>query len=301
MAAPPPRLLEPELLAHLQRLRMATRRRVQGRFAGGHTSRRFGSSLDFADHREYVAGDDPRRIDHAAYQRLGRLLVKLFEAEDEAAVRVVVDLSASMGFGDKPLAARRVAALFAALAANGQDRIRLLLATPAGVEPGPWYRGPATVVAAEARLMAAVTADPTAPGDDHRSPDLLGALRRAHGEGPAGPVILISDLLFEGWDVVLGALASGRGDPILVHLLGTSDLEPDVRGDVRLVDSETGAELEVGVAEEVLAAYAATRDAWLDEVQALCGRKGIASAVVTDATDLRELVGTTLRRLGVVA
>jgi uncharacterized protein (DUF58 family) len=123
-------LLPPALLGRLGRLRLASRRRVQGRFAGAHASRRYGSSLDFADYREYVPGDDPRWVDPNAYARLGRLLVRLFEAEDEAALRVVVDCSASMAFGNKLHRGRQVAVALAAIAAGGGDRVRVLLAGP---------------------------------------------------------------------------------------------------------------------------------------------------------------------------
>jgi hypothetical protein len=300
-------ILPPELVARLARFRLANQHRVQGRYAGVHRSRRLGSSLDFADEREYVPGDDPRSIDLNASRRLGRLLVKLYEAEDEAAVRVVVDLSASMGFGAKQLVARQVAAAFAALAAGGQDRVRVLLVgglaadaeRPATVDAGPWFRGPATLAAVEhrLRLQTAPEADDDAPpGRAH----LAAALRQAHGEGPRGPVVLVSDLLFDGWEGTLRTLAAGRGDGLLVHVLGREDLDPTVRGDLRLVDAETGTAVEVGIDEATLDAYARARDAWLAEVTAMCGALGLAYARTTDDTDVADLLLTDLRGLGVV-
>jgi uncharacterized protein (DUF58 family) len=285
------RLLPPALLARLGRLRLRARRRVEGRYAGTHASRRHGSSLDFADYREYVAGDDPRRVDLHAHARLGKLLVKLFEAEDEAALRVVVDTSASMGFGGKSRAARQVAAALAAIAAGGGDRVRVLLAGPE-VDPGPWFRGAAALPAVEARLAGAAAGG---------GADLGAALRRAHGEGPRGPVVLVSDLLFEGWDDVLADLAAGRGDAVAVHVLGRADLEPDLRGDLRLADSESGDEVEVGVASDVLDAYADARDRWLDDVVRACGRRGIAYARLVDDEPVEHLLAVTLADLGVVA
>jgi uncharacterized protein (DUF58 family) len=279
------------VVARLGRLRLGGRRRVEGRFAGAHASRRYGTSLDFADYREYVPGDDLRRIDLHARARLGKTLVKLYDAEDEAALRVVVDLSASMGFGDKPRAAREVAAALAVVAGGGGDRVRVLLAG-AAVDAGPWFKGPAALPQVEARLLAAAGA---------RQTDLPAALRRAHGEGPRGPVVLVSDLLFDGWEAVVAALGAGRGEAVLVHLLGRTDLEPDVRGDLRLADAETGAEVEVGVAEHALQAYAATRDAWLDDVARTCGAHGVAYARLVDDEPVEPLVAVRLTGLGVVA
>lgn len=304
MTAERERLLSPRLVGELARFRLATRRRVAGRYAGAHPSRRFGSSLDFADYREYVAGDDPRRVDLSAYQRLGRLLVKLYEAEDEAAVRVVVDLSASMAFGRKARCASEIAAAFSALAASGQDRVRVLLAGAAGRDPvdaGPWFRGPNALAAVEHRLLQVSPPEPRDGGQPVGRADLAGAVRRAHGEGPVGPVVVVSDLLFEGWQDLVRGLAAGRGDALLVHLLGRGDLEPDERGDLRLVDSETGQDVEVGVADDALESYAAVRDAWLREVDAVAGQHGVAIARVVDDTPVEELVLTSLRRLGVVA
>ncbi len=321
----PSALLPPELLARLAGFRLANRHRVQGRYAGSHRSRRLGQSLDFADEREYVPGDDPRSIDLNASRRLGRLLVKLYEAEDEAAVRLVLDLSASMGFGRKTLAARQLTAAFAALAAGGQDRVRVLLvggrpvapdpsSVPSGgtspteehprqgvvaVDAGPWFRGPATLAAVEHRLLS--TAPPDGTGEPAGRAHLVAALRQAHGEGPRGPVVLVSDLLFPGWQGVVRTLASGRGDAVLVHVLGREDLEPTLRGDLRLVDAETGEVTEVGITDQSLDAYRATRDAWLQEVETTVASHGIGYARAVDDTDVGDLLLTDLRGLGVLA
>lgn len=298
-------ILPPELVAQLARFRLANQHRVQGRYAGVHRSRRLGESLDFADEREYVAGDDPRTIDLNASRRLGRLLVKLYEAEDEAAVRVVVDLSASMGFGAKLTVARQVAAAFAALAANGQDRVRVLLVggsrdggPPVTIDAGPWFRGPTTLPAVEHRLQASAT--PDHDGDPPGRAHLAAAIRQARGEGPRGPAVLVSDLLFEGWHGALRTLAAGRGDALLVHVLGREDLDPSLRGDLRLVDAETGRDLEVGIDESTLDQYAAARDAWLAEVEETCGTFGIGYARTIDDTEVADLLLNDLRGLGVV-
>lgn len=304
-------LLPPELLARLAQFRLSNRHRVQGRYAGSHRSRRLGQSLDFADEREYVPGDDPRSVDLNASRRLGRLLVKLYEAEDEAAVRVVLDLSASMGFGRKVLAARQLTAAFAALAAAGQDRVRVILVGHAAggaerreharrqqVDAGPWFRGPATLPAVTHRLLDA--APPSGDGDPPGRAHLVAAVRQAHGEGPRGPVVLVSDLLFPGWEGVVRALAAGRGDAVLVHVLGREDLEPALRGDLRLVDAETGEATEVGISDDTLEDYRAARDAWLAEVEATTASHGIGYARHVDDHDVADLLLHDLRGLGVL-
>jgi uncharacterized protein (DUF58 family) len=84
-------LLEPELLGRLEQLQLGTRRRLAGRFTGEHRSPRKGTSLDFADYREYQRGDDPRRIDVGVWARLDQLLIRLYEASDDLTVRLLVD------------------------------------------------------------------------------------------------------------------------------------------------------------------------------------------------------------------
>ena len=85
----------------MEALQLGTRRRLAGHFAGEHRSVRHGSSIDFADYRQYNPGDDFRRIDYFLYARLGVLNVKLFEAEEDLHLRLLIDTSASMAAGDK--------------------------------------------------------------------------------------------------------------------------------------------------------------------------------------------------------
>jgi len=286
-----PAVLAPSTVATLGRLRLAGRRRVEGRFTGGHASRRYGSSMDFADYREYVPGDDPRRVDVHAHARLGKRLVKLYEAEDEAALRLVVDLSASMGFGRKAQAAREVAAALALVATSGGDRVRVLRCGPA-VDAGPWFRGAHALPAIDDRLTG---------GDTAGVADVTTAVRRAIGEGPRGPVVLVSDLLFDGWEAAVDALGLGRADTCLVHLLGRDDLAPELDGDLRLVDAETGHEVEVGLAAGALAAYAERVRDWCAEVAAACGRRGVAYARHVDDQPVEGLLLRTLTAAGIVA
>lgn len=291
-------LLSPATLAALGRLRLSLRRRVDGRFVGSHRATGFGSSLDFADYREYSPGDDLRLLDPNAHARLGKLLIRLFQAEDQAALRVVCDTSASMAGSatgtrtPKNTAARQIAAALAALALAGGDRVRVLLAGDT-VDAGPWYAGRHGYPAAEARLRSA----PAAAKDA----DLGTALRRAHGEGPRGPVVLISDLLTDDWQDVVALLGGVRTDATLIHVLARSELEPDLDGDVRLVDVESGNEVEVAVSGTTLAAFRKRRDDWLDGIQRQCGARGITYVRHLDDESLDSLLTDLLPRLGLVA
>ena len=284
-------ILDAATLGRLRRLRLQQRHRVEGRYAGTHKARGHGASLDFADYREYVAGDDPRRVDVHAYARLGRRLVKLYEAEDEAALRVVVDLSASMRFGRKAEATRQAAAALSIVAAVGGDRARLVLAGDE-VDPGPWFRGPAAVPWLQQRLASAQASGQA---------DLEAAVVRAVREGPTGPVALVSDLLDERWEAVLRTLSTNRGDAVLVHLVGREDLEPTLDGDLRIVDAERGDEIEIGMAGAVPADYVAARDAWLRGIADACRRGGIVNVQVVDDEAVPVVLTQRLLSAGVLA
>lgn len=288
-------LLDPAVVHRLGRLRLSLHRRIDGRFAGGHPARGYGSSQDFTDYREYVPGDDPRLLDPHAWARHGKLLLRRYAAEDTAAVRIVVDGSRSMTFAGKALAARRVAGALGVVALSGGDRVRIALAGD-HVTMTPWYGG--------RRGMAALLRwlEDASEGDGEvGSADLVGALDRVRRQGPRGPVIVISDLLTPAWDEVVAHLGAGRSDALLLHLLGRDEVEPTVTGDVRLVDAETGADIDLAVDAAALTRYRVTRDAWFDAVARACGGRAIGRARHVADEPVEALIAVRLRRLGWVA
>ena len=121
----PDAALTAELRGRLERLSLRSRRRVTAQWSGRHSSRHKGESLDFADYREYVPGDDFRRIDHNLWARLGVLLVRQFEAEEELPLKVVIDTSASMGFYRKLEVGKVLAGMMAYLGLAGGDRVQV--------------------------------------------------------------------------------------------------------------------------------------------------------------------------------
>ena len=120
-------LRRPEVLGALERLQLGTRRRLAGQLVGGHRSPRYGSSLDFADFREYQPGDDFRRIDYLTLARLDQLLVRLYDAEDDLTVRLIVDTSASMSTDGKLQRAAELAGALGFVALTRRDRVELHL------------------------------------------------------------------------------------------------------------------------------------------------------------------------------
>lgn len=285
-------LLSVAELDSLERLALATRSRLLGFFAGDHRSRRHGSSLDFADYREYRPGDDFRRIDTALSARLDRLYLKLFEAEEDVPVRIVVDSSASMGFGEptKMSQATRLAAAFAHLALVRGDRVRIYAASGGGALPSPWFRSKADSFAAMRWLE----------GRDASGPSGARAcVRSIRDEGRPGLIVYVGDLLDIDWEQTVRRL-SPPGEAVVVHVLSPADIDPGLEGDLTLVDPETGEEVDIAGTPDILDDYRKRAQTWLEQVRSTCTGRGIAYAMAPSDVPLLDLFLRAFRREQVV-
>ena len=266
-------LLEPALRSRLERLVLSQRTRLRGLWAGRHRSVRLGESLDFADYREYHPGDDFRRIDYNLWARLGVVLVRLFEAEDEMPLQIVVDTSASMDFGAKFPTAQRLAAMIAYLGLASGERVRLVT-VPAADRPylqGPWARHTSSWPRVE-RWIEALEPE---GGTDLPAAARLMAAPGAH----RGPVVLVSDLLAPGWDTAIDLLGAVGGGVVL-HVLAPEELEPELTGDLTLRDVETRAEVAVSVSEQAAARYRQRAGEFLERASARSRRAGMTYLTV---------------------
>lgn len=285
-------LLEPEILARLERLSLSTRGRMSGTYPGTHRSRRLGSSVDFADWRAYVPGDDFRRIDYQIYARLDRLLVRLYEAEDQVSLQIVLDATASMAFNAKFETAARVSGALAYLASLHGDRARIWVVDSGGIRPSPWARSRDSAIAVFRWL------EDVRPGG---GADLTTALQRfGSAGGLQGMTVLASDLLTEHWEAALRRLSAPSAGGAVLHVLSADELDPELRGDLLLVDSEAGGTVEVSVSEQVLRRYRERTQRWLRQVSETCARRGLVHELVSPGDDLESLLLVRLRQGGLV-
>jgi uncharacterized protein (DUF58 family) len=285
----PEALLSPGFLSRLERLQLGTRRRLAGQFAAEHRSPRHGTSLDFADYREYHPGDDFRRIDYNLYARLDVLLLKLFEAEDDLTLRLLVDTSKSMD-GPKLAQAARLAAALGFVALIRRDVVTLH--TFPLEAPAPRFAGRGAADPLFTRLRGL-----TADGETHFAAAATHLLSR---RGPAGLTVVLSDLLTPEWEAGLERLPSRGGDLTVVHVLDREELRPSLVGDLDLVDRETGATLPVSLAADTVAAYERAADAWVAAVAARCRRAGAAYVRVLSDQDIEPLLLGAWREAGVL-
>ncbi|MCI0425631.1 MAG: DUF58 domain-containing protein, partial [Actinobacteria bacterium] len=138
-------LISPVLMARLESLQLASRHRLAGKFGGEHMSKRYGNTVDFADFREYHPGDDFRRIDYHVLARLDQVLIKLYEADDEVTLRILIDTSDSMTIGGKLDQAKRLAAALGFVALTAHDAVTVQTFPETG--PPPRFAGRASVPA----------------------------------------------------------------------------------------------------------------------------------------------------------
>jgi uncharacterized protein (DUF58 family) len=274
-------LLEPRLLTQLERLQLRTRRRLAGRFSGEHRSRRFGNSLDFADQREYHPGDDYRRIDYAVYARTGQLFIRLFEAEDDLHLRILLDVSASMGHHGKLLQAKRLAAAIGFLALTRRDSVTLHL-EPA-VRPPQRFSGRHAVNA----LFRTLDELQPAGNTDLRP-------------GPAGATVVISDLLTPSWEPAVDRLPARGGDVTVLHVLAAEEVSPTIIGDLDVVDAESGEHVPVSLSHDSVKTYREVVDRWLLEAAARCRSRNAAYQQVMADDPIEDVVLKGWREHGVV-
>jgi len=287
-------LFDEGFLRRLEQLELASRRLTAGRMKGERRSVRRGQSVEFADYRNYTAGDDLRQLDWNVYARLERLFIKLFVEEEDVTVHVLVDASRSMDFGEpnKLTFARRAAGALAYLGLAHLDRVSVaFLAEGRAFSMRP-LRGKARVF--EVFRFLAEPRRERLTGLAAAARDYAGRLRGR------GPLILISDLLDPGYLDALRDLAGTRCQLSVLHVLAPEELDPVVPPDARLVDNETGHGVEVTGDDDLVDRYRTRLTEWQEELTAFCARRGGAYVIVPSDLDLADLLFDVLRRRRVI-
>ena len=231
--------LDPKALARLAALPLNARFPMQGSVSGRHRSTHRGSSLEFAEYRKYVPGDDTRRLDWRAYARSDRFYIKEFEADTNLRMCLVMDSSGSMNFGSGDVSkidyARRLAGSLAYLAANQGDAVGLYRAGEhIDVEIPPRRN------AAHLRTVLDSIGETTADGSTGLA-DILHAVAECTPQRAL--VIILSDLFLEPSRLrhCFQHLRFRKHDVVVFHLLDPAELAFDFNRPMRFLDMEGGA------------------------------------------------------------
>lgn len=285
--------LDAATLQRLDTLALLARRAVASGRPGMRRSPLAGSSMEFADYRRYTPGDDFRRIDWRAYARLERLFLRLFEAEENRQVTVLVDCSDSMQHGEKAALATKLAAALAYIALKSEDSVLVGALTDRLAA----YRRAGSGGHAVWSVGAFLSQLPQAGATDlNRALYDLGRVIT----GP-GLAVVISDFLSpSGYQTGLRSLARMRQEVALVQVLAPDEIEPDLQGDWQLRDSEGGGSIDVSITPAVLEAYRRRLEMYMQEIASFAHDHAMTYAMVPSGTALLDVVQRLLKQVGVV-
>ncbi len=324
-------------MSRLDRLDVLSRKVFMGKLPGERRSKKRGSSVEFDDYREYVPGDDLRRLDWNVFARFDRFIIKLFREEEDLSVHLVIDASASMDAGGPPTSKLTLALQLAmGLGYVGLIRRNRVTASIFGVSGRPLVQTLAPLrdrrgihALGEFLLERAFAPEGSAwseplgfsgsgggaggAGTPTASPAALGlfnaSLRNiALARRGKGVMVLISDCLVrEDPRIGLSYLASGAGyDTTCVQVLDPIELDPSLgvdrglSGDLRLTDIETGRASEVTISAALVRQYKDRAKRHVEGIKSACAARGIGHVLVQTSDDPLELIVSTLRQRGLV-
>src|SRR5436305_75423 len=243
-------LLDSLFLAKLEQLELVSRKILLGVIKGERRSKKKGQSVEFADYRNYVVGDDLRFLDWNLYARLDRLFLRLFMEEEDLHFYLLVDNSLSMDFGTptKLHYAKQVAAALGFIGLINLDRVMVEAFNDRLVQSLPALRGRRSFM----RLLGFLDKlDPAGPSDLGRA--LRTFSLKSSGKGI---VVVLSDFMDKGgYEEALRYLVARQMDVYAIQILSQEEIDPDVKGDLKLVDVEDGDAAEVTVNLPLLRRY----------------------------------------------
>lgn len=291
-------LFDESTLRKLNQLTLVASRVRAGAIKGERRSSRRGSSVEFADYRNYTPGDDLRRLDWNIYARLERPFIKLLEEEEDLAVTILLDGSLSMNWGEdeeqKFNYARKLAAGLGAIALSSGDVLTIGYLQSGQVSDD---FGPSRGQAALPRLFRFLeNLEPSGKTDLNKSIQQFTITPRR-----PGLVILISDLLSDsGFESGLRNFLGRGSEVVLIHTLSPDELEPPIAGDLQLVDVETGQEQDVSLDGGLRRQYRARVEAWIQSTQAICRKQNIRYLNLITDNPWDQALLLEMRRAGVV-
>lgn len=288
-------LLDPEFMYRLERLDIVSRRIFAGRMKGEKRSKRKGQSVEFADYRNYVAGDDLRFLDWNIYGRLERLFIKLFFEEEDLHVSILIDNSKSMDYGDpaKSLYARRVAAAIAYIGLVNYNRVSLCGYSDRFGPELPGVRGRHQTH----RVLEYLThLEPVGAGH------MTAACKRFALRHPQrGVVLLLSDFMDKaGYEEGLRFLIGRQYDLYTIQILSPQEITPELTGDLRLRDVEDADTAEVTISRALLNRYKRNLNAYCGQLRDFCKARGVDYLLASTAVPFDQLVLTYLRQRGLL-
>jgi uncharacterized protein (DUF58 family) len=288
-------LLDPSFMARLDQLDVMSRKLLAGKMKGERRSKRRGQSVEFADFRNYVVGDDLRFIDWNIYARLDRLFLKLFLEEEDLSLYVLLDVSKSCDYGEpnKALYLKKVAAALGYIGLVNYNRVSMVAMADGVVAETGAMRGRRRV----AQMLDFVSKlQPT--GASHFTESCK---RFALAHRQKGVCVVLSDFFIkEGFEEGLKYVAGGKYDLFAVQCLSPQEIDPDLQGDLKLRDLEDDDMAEVSITQPLIKQYKANLNAYCLQLKEYLTRRGGTYLFSSTAVPFDTLVLNYLRERGLL-
>jgi uncharacterized protein (DUF58 family) len=284
--------LNPDFLKKLERLRLVAKRLSSAGLKGEHPTMRKGFSLEFSDYRKYQVGDDLRYVDWNVYRRMDKLYLKLFTAEEEMNVYLLLDASRSMAEGElkKIDYAKSIAAALGYIGLKNLDKVGAAAFSSGVFSPLALGRGRKQVLGLFGFLEhLACQGETNLQSSIHSFSSLF-----TH----PGLVVLLSDLFDpDGWRAALQELYRRKHQLLIIHILGEREAQVESWGDVTLQEVESGRERKISLDNDLALRFAEAFRGYCDEIELFCRDWGIDYIRTTTALPFEEFVLLTLRQM----
>jgi len=285
-------LLDPAFMNRLDSLDVLSRKILQGKLHGERRSKRRGQSVEFADYRPYVAGDDLRFVDWNIYGRLEQLFLKLFLEEQDLTVHIVADGSGSMSLGEpsKELFIKKLTAALGYVSLVNNNRVTISFFADGVTGQLTNMRG-RNYLHKMAEYLLTTECDGLSDFDSS-------CRQLAAGRIGSGVMIVLSDFLFkDGYDSGLRRLIGNRYDLYAIQVLSARELSPDLSGELKLVDIEDADVAEITVSAALAKYYKRNVTAYCNELRSFCTRRGAVYVLANSSDSVESLVLNYLRRI----
>lgn len=278
------KIIDSQFLGLLEQLTLKIRLALKNSQMGSRRSSATGSSVEFSDYKEYMPGDDFRRIDWNALARFEKVFVKLFMEEQESPVTVFLDQSDSMGMYDKRETSVKVAATFAYLALAEYDTTSMLVFNEGIQAQLTGLRGKSAFNRLVSLLENGTTSGHT---------DLYRTVSGWQGKLRKGVTVIVSDFMYDHrLEEVMALLAFKKQKVILCHVLGSEELKPVIDENVRLTDMETGQYMNLDAGTSVTSIYQRAMTAYMKEIESLCAKYRAEHIVVDTSQPIENFIRT---------
>jgi uncharacterized protein (DUF58 family) len=288
-------LLDPAFMARLDQLDVMSRKMLAGKMKGERRSKRRGQSVEFADYRNYVVGDDLRFIDWNIYARLDKLFLKLFMEEEDLALYVLLDVSKSCDYGNPNKAAyiKQVAAALGYIGLVNYNRVSIVAMADGVVAETGAMRG---------RRRVAQMIDFVQKLQPQGASHFTEACRRfALQHRQKGVCVVLSDFFIkEGFEAGLRYVAGGKYDLFCVQTLAPQEIDPDLTGDLKLRDIEDDDMAEVSITQPLVKQYKSNLNAYCLALKDFVTRRGGTYLFTSTAVPFDTLVLNYLRERGLL-